>query len=124
MSAVGQRAGMFGITDFVYDGEADTYRCPGHQRLRFISQCETTRRRIYEAPNGACAACTLRRQCTTSKRGRRVGRSLEEAYLNRVRSSHVTEPYATAISKRQVWVEPLFAKAKDWHGVQRSRQRG
>src|SRR5829696_4789142 len=69
LSAVGRRLGLFGITDFVYDAGADTYRCPGHQRLRFISQCETTRRRIYEAPNGACAACTLRRQCTTSKRG-------------------------------------------------------
>jgi hypothetical protein len=78
LSAVGQRAGMFGITDFVYDAGADTYRCPGHQRLRFISQCETTRRRIYAAPTGACAACMLRPQCTTSKRGRRVGRRVEE----------------------------------------------
>ena len=124
LSAVGQRAGMFGITAFVYDARADTYRCPGHQRLRFISQCETTRRRIYEAPNGACAACTLRPQCTTSKRGRRVGRSLEESYLDRVRSYHVTEPYAKAMRKRQVWVEPLFAEAKDWHGLRRFRLRG
>ena len=124
LSAVGQRAGMFGITAFVYDARADTYRCPGHQRLRFISQCETTRRRIYEAPNGACAACTLRPQCTTSKRGRRVGRSLEETYLDRVRSYHVTEPYAKAMRKRQVWVEPLFAEAKDWHGLRRFRLRG
>jgi hypothetical protein len=124
LSAVGQRAGMFGMTDFVYDAEADTYQCPGHQRLRFISQCETTRRRIYEAPNGACAACTLRPQCTTSKRGRRVGRSLEETYLDRVRSYHVTEPYAKAMRKRQVWVEPLFAEAKDWHGLRRFRLRG
>ena len=124
LSAVGQRAGMFGITDFVYDAEADTYRCPGHQSLRFISQCETTRRRIYEAPNGACAACTLRPQCTTSTRGRRVGRSLEESYLDRVRSYHVTEPYAKSMRKRHVWVEPLFAEAKDWHGLRRFRLRG
>src|SRR3954451_1466685 len=124
LSAVGQRAGMFGITDFVYDAGSDTYRCPGHQRLRFISQCETTRRRIYEAPNGACAACTLRPQGTTSKLGRRVGRSLEETYLDRVRSYHVTEPYVKAMRKRQVWVEPLFAEAKDWHGLRRFRLRG
>jgi transposase len=124
LSAVGQRAGMFGITDFVYDAGADTYRCPGRQRLRFISQCETTRRRIYEAPNGACAACTLRPQCTTSQRGRRVGRRLEETYLDRVRSYHVTEPYAKAMRKRQVWVEPLFAEAKEWHGLRRFRLRG
>ncbi|HLL29518.1 MAG TPA: IS1182 family transposase [Allosphingosinicella sp.] len=124
LSAVGRRPGHFGMTDFVYDAGADTYRCPGHQRLRFISQCETTRRRIYEAPTGACAACRLRPECTTSKRGRRVGRSLEETYLDRVRSYHVTESYAKAMRKRQVWVEPLFAEAKDWHGLRRFRLRG
>ena len=26
--------------------------------------------------------------------------------------------------KRQVWVEPLFAEAKDWHGLRRLRLRG
>ena len=26
--------------------------------------------------------------------------------------------------KRQVWVEPLFAEAKDWHGLRRFRLRG
>jgi transposase len=124
LSAVGRRPGLFGATDFVYDVATDTYRCPGHQSLRFISQCETTRRRIYEAPTGACAVCTLRSQCTTSKRGRRVGRSVEETYLDRVRSYHATESYARAMRKRQVWVEPLFAEAKVWHGLRRFRLRG
>ena len=35
-----------------------------------------------------------------------------------------TEPYAKARRKRQVWVEPLFAEAKDWHGLRRFRLRG
>ena len=83
-----------------------------------------TQRRIYEAPAAACAACALRPQCTTSQRGRRVGRSLDEAYLDRVRGYHATEPYAKAMRKRQVWVEPLFAEAKDWHGLRRFRLRG
>ena len=26
--------------------------------------------------------------------------------------------------KRQVWVEPLFGEAKDWHGLRRFRLRG
>jgi hypothetical protein len=26
--------------------------------------------------------------------------------------------------KRKVWVEPLFAEAKEWHGVRRCRVRG
>jgi hypothetical protein len=124
LSAVGHRPGLFRDTDFVYDPATDTYRCPGHQALRFISQCDRTRRRIYEAPATACAACALRAQCTTSRRGRRVGRSLDEDYLERVREHHTTEPYAKAMRKRKVWVEPLFAEAKDWHGLRRFRLRG
>jgi transposase len=124
LSAVGQRAGMFSEQDFVYDAATDTYRCRGGQTLRFLSQCDTSRRRIYAAPAAACTVCELRSQCTTSKRGRRVGRSLEEAYLGRVRGYHATEPYAKAMRKRQVWVEPLFAEAKQWHGLRRFRLRG
>jgi hypothetical protein len=41
-----------------------------------------------------------------------------------VRAYHATEPYAKAMRKRQVWVEPLFAEAKQWHGLRRFRLRG
>ena len=49
---------------------------------------------------------------------------MEETVLDRVRSYHATEPYAKAMRKRQVWVEPLFAEAKAWHGLRRFRLRG
>ena len=41
-----------------------------------------------------------------------------------MRSYHTTEAYQKAMRKRQVWVEPLFAEAKDWHGLRRFRLRG
>jgi hypothetical protein len=31
--------------------------------------------------------------------------------------------YETALGKRRVWVKPLFAEAKDWHGMRRFRLR-
>jgi len=124
LSAVGQRAGRFGEQDFIYNTAADSYRCPGGQTLRFLSHCQSTQRRIYAAPTATCAACTLRSQCTTSNRGRRVGRHRDEAYRDRVRAYHATAPYAMAMRKRQVWVEPLFAEAKEWHGLRRFRLRG
>jgi hypothetical protein len=124
LSAVGQRAGMFGELDFAYDAAADSYRCPAGEALRFLSHCQSTQRRIYAAPAAACAACALRPQCTTAKRGRRISRHRDEAYLDRVRAYHATEPYAKAMRKRQVWVEPLFAEAKVWHGLRRFRLRG
>jgi len=124
LSEVGCRAGRFRDTDFVYDAQDDTYRCPGDQTLRFLSQSEATRRRIYQAPAAGCRACALRARCMTSPRGRRISRSLDEAYLDRVRSYRATEPYARAMRKRKVWVEPLFAEAKEWHGLRRFRLRG
>jgi transposase len=124
LSMVGHRAGQFGDEDFAYDAAADTYRCPGGQTLRFLSHCQNTQRRIYAAPAGVCRACALRDQCTTAQRGRRVGRHRGEAYLDRVRGYHATEAYAKAMRKRQVWVESLFAEAKDWHGLRRFRLRG
>jgi len=124
LSQVGRKPGLFRDTDFVYNPGADTYHCPGKETLRFISQCERTHRRVYEAPSAACATCSLRAQCTTSQRGRRIGRSLDEDSLDRVHGYHETEAYAKAMRKRKVWVEPLFAEAKDWHGLRRFRLRG
>ncbi len=91
-SAVGQRVGRFDEQDFRYDPAADAYRCPGGEVLRFLAQSDATHRRIYQASAAACTACALREQCTTSPRGRRVGRSLDAAYLERVRGYHATEP--------------------------------
>ena len=48
---------------------------------------------------------------------------MDEACLDRVRAYQPTEAYKKALRKRQVWVEPLFAEAKDWHGMRRFRLR-
>ena len=49
---------------------------------------------------------------------------MRKDYLEKVRGYHATESYKKAIRKRQVWVEPLFAEAKAWHGLRRLRLRG
>ena len=41
-----------------------------------------------------------------------------------VRRKRAGTSYKKAIRKRQVWVEPLFAEAKEWHGLRRLRLRG
>ena len=124
LSKAGQRAGRFGDTDFTYDAANNVYQCPGQATLTFISEGARTQRRIYQAPAATCRACALRDQCTTSTRGRRISRSLDEDMLERVRGYQETDAYANALRKRQVWVEPLFAEAKQWHGLRRFRLRG
>jgi len=46
-----------------------------------------------------------------------------ECALERIRAYRQTEPYRRALRKRAVWVEPLFAEAKEWHGSRRFRLR-
>src|SRR5262249_42353122 len=111
LSEVGQRAEIFGDRDFRYDPATDTYRCPGEKVLRFLSQSDATQRRIYQASTTDCRGCELRARCTTSPRGRRISRHLDEEYVDRVRGYHATEDFAKAMRKRKVWVEPLFAEA-------------
>lgn len=124
LSRAGQHADVFAEQDFQYDPAADVYRCPGDRVLRFLSQSDATHRRIYQAPAADCKGCALRERCTTSPRGRRISRDLDETFLDRVRGYHTTEAYAKAMRKRKVWVEPLFAEAKEWHGLRRFRLRG
>jgi hypothetical protein len=53
-----------------------------------------------------------------------VHRSFYADYLDKVRGYHTAKTYQKALRKRQVWVEPLFAEAKEWHGLRRLRLRG
>jgi hypothetical protein len=75
----------------------------------------------YQARARDCNPCPLKAQSTTSKQGRSLCRSVDEACLDRVRAYQLTEAYKKVLRKRQVCVVPLFAEAKDRHGMQRFR---
>jgi hypothetical protein len=77
----------------------------------------------YRAYGSDCKSCPLKAQCTTGKQGRSLCRSVDETCLERVRAYQPTAAYKKALRKRQVWVEPLFAEGKDWHGMRRFRLR-
>src|SRR5258708_5041649 len=113
----------FGPTQFTYDAEHDRYICPNGQLLHLSRMEYTGQKAEYSADAATCNACPLKAQCTPSDQGRQVHRSFHASYLERVRSYHQTEAYQKAMRKRKVWVEPLFAEAKDWHGLRRFRLR-
>jgi hypothetical protein len=48
----------------------------------------------------------------------------QQDYLDRAEAYRETEAYKKAMRKRQVWVEPLFGEAKQWHQMARFRLRG
>jgi hypothetical protein len=113
----------FGASYFTYDAEQDLYRCPRGQLLRPYRREYHAQKTEYRANAATCNACPLKAQCTPSDHGRQLHRHFAEAYLDRVRGYHQTKAYAKAMRKRQVWVEPLFAEAKQWHGLRRFHRR-
>src|SRR6266496_1550471 len=117
------RTPFFSVERFHYEVERDLYICPAGKELHFCQRQTTERSRRYRARAKDCNACPLKVQCTTSKQGRSLCRSVDEACLDRVRAYRSTEAYKRALRKRQVWVEPLFAEAKEWHGMRRFRLR-
>ena len=115
---------VWSTAHFRYEAEADQYRCPQETILRRLSERPTAEGLlIYRAPASVCNHCPVKAHCTTSRQGRKVSRHVEEEYLERVRSYQETSAYQKALRKRQVWVEPLFGEAKDWHGMRRFRLR-
>ena len=92
--------------------------------MRLYTHSYTERLSRYRADPGSCNACPLKPECTPGDSGRVLMRSFDEELLQSVRSYRQTEPYEKALRKRKVWVEPMFAEAKDWLGVRRFRLRG
>jgi transposase len=123
LAAYESRTSLYGKQAFRYDRVQDVYICPNNQRLPLSKIAYTEREKRYRADPALCDACRLKARCTTSDQGRQIKRSFDEEYVERVRSYQQTEAYKKAIRKRSVWVEPLFAEGKDWHGMRRFRLR-
>ena len=114
---------LFRKDEFAYDPEANVYTCQAGEILKKDGvrfKQEITR---YIADPETCAACALKSRCTDGKSGRAVARSFDEEYYDRVRSYRGTSPYEKALRKRKVWIEPMFAEAKEWHGMRKVRLR-
>ncbi len=119
----GKRTSLFTIEAFAYDAERDVYVCPRGETLRRQGRDRRGGYVRYAAKASSCDACPLKNKCTKREKGRWVSRGLEEEHLERARAYRDTEPYRKALRKRAVWVEPLFAEAKGWHGAGRFRLR-
>jgi transposase len=119
-----RRPPFFGKSAFTYDAAQDAYCCPQGQLLPRRKTKYTEDEVVYRAAAAICNACPVKTQCTSSDHGRIVHRSFYADYLDTVRGYHLTAAYQKAMRKRKVWVEPLFAEAKAWHGLRRLRLRG
>ncbi len=117
------RTPFFSKKEFSYDAGRDLYVCPEGQLLGRYTHVNKEKVVKYRADPATCGACPAKSQCTSSTKGRQVSRSFDEEYLEKVRAYHQSAAYEKAIKKRKVWVEPMFAEAKQWHGMARMRLR-
>ena len=115
--------GSFSKKDFRYDERRNLYVCPEDQELRHIGNSYTERVSKYRADAATCNSCALKAKCTRGNSGRLLRRSFDEHYIEKVRAYHETEARKKAMRKRQVWIEPLFGEAKQWHGMEKMRLR-
>ena len=123
LTGAGKARPYFSKEKLAYDPEQNLYRCPVKEVLLPRTKNKARRLTVYKADAGTCEACELKPKCTDNKTGRQVLRYFDEAYVERVRAYRGTFPYAKALRKRRVWVEPLFAEAKDRYGMRRFRLR-
>ena len=114
----------FSRSDFLYDAEADLYRCPGGKTLTTngtIVNDGTTL--MYRASKYDCDGCALRPRCCPNTPARRVPRSIYEGARDRAREIAKTDAYIVSRRERKK-VEMLFAHLKRILQLRRLRLRG
>ena len=116
--------GVWNIQDFRYDAEFDTYTCPAGQILDRRMVRPSSRTILYKAPPGVCGPCRFRSQCSPSGKERGLSRSFDRGFLEEAQRWLATEEGKLRLSQRKVYVETVFAIAKDRHGLRRAQWRG
>ena len=114
---------LFRKDNFTYDAERDIYWCPAGEVLRNTGARKKLRLTRYVGDPEVCNACPLKSKCTEGKSGRAVNRNFDEEYFEKVKGYYRLEAYKKAMRKRKVWIEPMFAEAKQWHRMERVRLR-
>lgn len=114
---------------FMYDGETDSFLCPGGKRLKLntLRRSSGSLHWVYVADKRDCQSCPLRRKCL-SEQDRRGARKLERNYFDAVVKADLekknTPAYKEALKWRQVWCEGTFSAQKWGHNLTRVLRRG
>jgi len=123
--------GTISRRDFVWDKEADEYRCPRGRPLRrewraftnprtHITKADTI---VYRSRAADCARCPLKSRCCPNTPFRKITRSVHEAARDFARALSRTRRYRQSRKKRKK-VEMLFAHLKRILRLDRLRLRG
>jgi IS5 family transposase len=117
--------GRFGPEDFHYDAAQDILRCPAGKTLRrhSVNKSENTIEYRIERPE-QCAACVLRGQCTTARKGRTVVLPVRQEIVQAAKQQALSSAAQASYRVRRFCMEGSFADAANNHGFKRARWRG
>jgi transposase len=62
--------GRFGKADFIYDAEANEYRCPANQRLIWRYSTVERNLKVHRYWSSSCRQCAIKAQCTPGEQRR------------------------------------------------------
>ena len=118
-----EKSGIYSESDFLYDAETDTYKCPAGRILK--RKRHKKKRKAYEYAVSArvCKACELRSNCTLSKNGRSVKRHYDQELIDTARAESRSLDAKKDRRRRKHLMERTFADAANNHGFKRSRWR-
>lgn len=105
-----KRRGIFERKQFRYDEERDLYVCPQGEELRFRSVKNEREKQFKIYRTEACAACSLRAQCTTSKYGRKLDRWVDQRVIDRLQARNRGRP--ELLKQRKTLAEHPFGTIK------------
>jgi DDE family transposase len=126
-----RKDGTLSSSEFVWDEQANEYRCPqGHALLSDRRQFTRPRDRItkagtivYSASQHACGGCPMKQQCCPNMSNRKIARSVHERSRDVAREIAHTPQYKQSRRDRKK-VEMLFAHLKRILKLDRLRLRG
>ena len=120
--ASGQREGIFGSSEFVYNPDEDLFICPAGELLEPRKFKKKRNHFEYSLPAKVCNQCALKPQCSRSKQGRTIKRHIRQDELDHMLSQSEERRAKRDIAKRQHLMERSFARSKRY-GYKRARWR-
>jgi len=109
---------------FKYDEVKNEYICPEGEVLSLRTTDESQDLLIYRCDSKTCNGCRLKAECTKSKTGRQIKRSMYWKEYVKLRERMKSGRGRIAMRIRKSTVERLFGEAKENHGLRKFMTRG
>jgi len=117
---------VYAKSQFKYDEDTDSYRCPAGQLLSRLKDYAATLTKephtIYTTD--ACGTCKERQKCISTTRDRRIARFATDLHRDMLRTVMEHPQAKTIFSQRKAMVEPVFSHLRGKQGLNRFRRKG